>query len=201
MILEALALVCSTIQVEAGDRGPSTVYLVDLPTGAARPLSTLDVRLNAIGYSAPQGRVYGLDADGRVVALDRAGRRVDLPSRPSPVLRQATAGAVVDERLVVRVGHFLLSIDVDPGSDRYLQVVDRTWLWPAPDAISVDDFDLNPADGLLYGVATPPHGRSHPVTLDPSSGEVRRVAGAGRLPAGSAYGAAVFGRDGALYAT
>ncbi|MBW4717059.1 DUF6923 family protein [Saccharothrix obliqua] len=200
-MIEALALVCSTIQVEAGQPGPSEVLAVKLPSGERASLGALDERINAIGYSAPQDKVYGVGADGRVVVLDSSGKRLDVVSHPSVLLRHGTAGAVVGERLLVRVGHLLLAVDVDPASGRYLEIVDKTALWSHGESIAVDDFDVNPADGLLYGVATSGHGHAHVVSIDPGSGRVRRVADAGRLPGGSTYGAAVFGRDGALYAT
>lgn len=198
-MIEALA--CVALQVEADHHGPSTVYRLELPSGQVQALTTLDERLNAIGYSVPQDRVYGVDADGDVVVLDRTGRPVARSTGHPHVLRHAAAGAVVAEKLVVRVGHLLFWVDIDPKSGRYLQVVREAWLWPPPYALNVDDFDLNPADGLLYGVATFPYGRAYVVAIDPGTGRVDRVPGTGQLPATHGYGAVVMGRDGALYVT
>ncbi|KOX24790.1 hypothetical protein ADK67_17655 [Saccharothrix sp. NRRL B-16348] len=200
-MIEALAqVVCTVIQVEAGAHGPSTVFQVRLPSGEATSLNALDVRVNAIGFSARQNLVYGVDHHGRLVALDRTGRVVGKPTRPVPVLRNATAGVVVGERLVVRAGPWLHSVDIDPRSPTFGHVVHEAWLWPA-EGITVDDFDLNPADGLLYGVATHEHGHGVVVSIDPRTGRTRTVPGVGRLPGGSGYGAVTLAPDGALYAT
>ncbi|MCC8250241.1 hypothetical protein [Saccharothrix luteola] len=200
-MIEALAqVVCTAIQVEAEAHGPSTVFRVRLPSGETSSLTTLDVRLNAIGFSSEQDLVYGVDHHGRLVALDRTGRVVGKAPRPSPMLRNATAGVVVDERLVVRVGPWLNSVDIDRNSPTFGHVLHQAWLWPA-EGTTVDDFDLNPDDGLLYGVATHAHGYGVVVSIDPDTGRTRAVPGAGRLPGGSSYGAVTLAPDGALYAT
>lgn len=200
-MIEAFAqVVCTVIQVEAGAHGPSTVFQVRLPSGETASLTALDVRLNAIGFSAEQDLVYGVDDRGRIVALDRTGRVVGEPTRPSPLLRNATAGTVVGDRLVVRVGPWLRSIDIDPAGPTFGHVVHEAWLWPW-EGVMVDDFDLNPADGLLYGVAAHEHGHAVVVAVDPDTGRTTPVPGAGLLPAGSSYGAVTLAPDGALYAT
>lgn len=199
-MIGALALAaCATLQVEAGEHGSSALVRVDLASGAATPVAALGARVNAIGFSAPQGLVYGVTDSGRVIAFDREGNRRELSSHPSPLLREAVAGAVVGERLVVRVGPQLLFVDIAPGSPTYLRVVRATWLRPG--ALTVDDFDLDPATGLLHGVATAHHGKARVVAIDPASGAVRTVPGTGALPGGPDYGAVALGRDGALYAT
>ncbi|GGP71123.1 hypothetical protein [Saccharothrix coeruleofusca] len=199
-MIEALALAaCATLQVETAERGPSALVRVDLPSGAATPVAVLGERVNAIGYSAPQDLVYGVAESGRVVAFDRAGNQRQLPSRHSLPLRAAVAGAVVGERLVVRSGLQLLSVDVDPASANYLRVVRETWLHP--EALAVDDFDADPVTGLLHGVASGQHGKAHVVAIDPAGGAVRTVPGTGELPGGPDYGSVALGRDGALYTT
>ncbi|MEU4741014.1 hypothetical protein AB0G02_11200 [Actinosynnema sp. NPDC023658] len=199
-MIEALAqVVCTVIQVEAGAHGSSTAFRVQLPSGETTALNALDVRLNALGYSARQDLVYGVDERGRLVALDRSGRPVGEPTRPSDLLSGATAGVVVDERLVVRQGLLLRSVDIDPDSSRFGQVVHEVWMWPS-EAVTVDDFDVNPDDGLLYGVSTA-FGHGQVVTIDPDTGRTTPVPGAGRLPRGDSYGAVTLAPDGALYAT
>ncbi|QFZ17935.1 DUF6923 family protein [Saccharothrix syringae] len=200
-MIEFLALAaCTAIQVEAGAHGPSSVFQVQYPAGSATPLGTLDRRLNAIGYSHAQNLVYGVDDDGRLVALDRSGRLVGTPSPPVHLLRHAVAGAVVGERLVVRVGPWLYSVGIDPGSADYGRISHEASLWPPAEGLAVDDFDLNAADGLLYGVTT--HGQGATVvTVDPTTGRVNRVPGTGRLPGGSGYGAVTLSGDGSLYVT
>ncbi|MFE9747433.1 hypothetical protein ACFYOT_21230 [Saccharothrix saharensis] len=198
-MIDALAqVVCTVIQVEAGPHGPSSVFQVRFPSGETTSLTTLSVRLNAIGFSAGQNLVYGVDQQGRLVALDRTGRVVGEPSRPVPGLAHATAGVVVDERLVVRAGPRLLQVDIRRGSPTFGRVLDETWLWPW--GTTVDDFDHNPDDGLLYGIATD-HGHGVVVTIDPDTGRTKPVPGAGRLPGGSGYGAVTLSPDGSLYAT
>ncbi|XVS66654.1 hypothetical protein ACQPYE_11510 [Actinosynnema sp. CA-299493] len=200
-MIEAFAqVVCTVIQVEAGAHGPSTVFRVRLPSGETTALNALDVRLNAIGFSAGQNLVYGLDDRGRLIALDRTGRVVGEPTPPSSSLRLATAGVVVDERLVVRTGSWLRSVDIDPGSPTFGHVLHEVLLWPWK-GVTVDDFDVNPDDGLLYGVATYEHGHGVVVTIDPRTGKTKPVPGAGKLPGGSGYGAVTLAPDGALYAT
>ncbi|ATE53296.1 DUF6923 family protein [Actinosynnema pretiosum] len=200
MIGEVLLAVCASIQVEALERGPSSVVSVELPAGAVSPLAVLDVRVTAIGYSAAQDLVYGVDADGRVLAFDRRGARVPLPARRSDLLRGATAGVVVGDRLVVRSGRLLLAVDINPTSPDYLLVVAETWL--PTTALTINDFDLNPVDGLLYGVVVDARGAGRVVRVDPATGAVRPVDGAGALPPGmTSYGSVVLGPDGALYAT
>ncbi|MFC5059275.1 DUF6923 family protein [Saccharothrix xinjiangensis] len=199
-MIELLALAaCATIQVEAGGHGPSSVFEVRFPEGSSTPLGTLDRRLNAIGYSHAQALVYGVDDDGRLVALNRAGRLVGTPTEPVHLLRHAVAGAVVGERLVVRVGPWLYSVDINPASPGYGRISHEATLRSA-EGLSVDDFDHNAADGLLYGVST--HGRgSVVVAINPTTGRVTRVPGVGRLPGGSSYGAVTLSRDGSLYVT
>ncbi|MFD7656522.1 DUF6923 family protein [Actinosynnema sp. NPDC059797] len=199
-MIEFLALAaCATIQVEAGGHGPSSVFEVRFPEGSSTPLGTLDRRVNAIGYSHAQDLVYGVDDDGRLIALNRQGRLVGTPTRPVHLLRHAVAGAVVGERLVVRVGPWLYSVDINPRSPGYGSISHEASLWPA-EGLDVDDFDHNAADGLLYGVST--HGRgSTVVAINPTTGRVTRVPGVGRLPGGSSYGAVTLSRDGSLYVT
>ncbi|GAA3859043.1 hypothetical protein GCM10022243_25960 [Saccharothrix violaceirubra] len=189
---------CVSIHVAADEDGPSTVFRVELPAGVARPLGVLPVRVTALGYSAAQDRLYGVTEAGRFVVLDRNGHLLETRRSPEFRLRAVQSGAVVGDRFLVRSGSHLMAVDVDPASPDYLTVVDDTHLSPL--GYSVDDFDLNPADGLLYGVSTSSDG-ARVVTLDPVSGSVREVPGTGDLPGGDGYGAVVFGRDNALYAT
>ncbi|GAA2667985.1 hypothetical protein GCM10010428_22160 [Actinosynnema pretiosum subsp. pretiosum] len=192
--------VCASIQVEALELGPSSVVSIELPTGAVSALGVLDVRVTAIGYSTAQDLVYGVDADGRVLAFDRRGARVPLRPSQSDLLRGATSGVVVGDRLVVRSGLQLLAVDIDPTSPDYLLVVDETRL--ATTGLTLNDFDLNPADGLLYGVVVDSRGVGKVVRVDPATGDVRPAPGTGPLPPGmTSYGSVVLGPDGALYAT
>lgn len=201
MILLA-ALTCAALQVEAGDGdGPSTLLRVDLATGAATTIATLDQRLNAMGYSAAQDLAYAISSTGRIVGVDRGGTTRDLGPVPRWEMKHAVAGAVSGDRFHVRSSGAVYTVDINPASPHYLGVLGVRWLWPMPFGVSVDDFDVNPADGLLYGISTHPWGHAEVVTLDPGSGQVRKLHPSIDLPGGAGYGAAVFGPDGALYAT
>lgn len=201
MILLA-ALTCAALQVEAGGgAGPSTLLQVDLRTGATTTIAKLDHRLNAMGYSAAQDLAYGISSNGRIIGVDRRGATTDLGAVPRWEMKHAVAGAIVGDRFYVRSSGAIYTVDVNPASPDYLRLLDTSWLWPISFGVSVDDFDVNPADGLLYGISTHPWGHSHVVTLDPASGKVHPVHPSIDLPGGAGYGAAVFGPDGALYAT
>ncbi|HEX6347045.1 DUF6923 family protein [Umezawaea sp.] len=196
------ALACLALQVEAvSPGGPSTLLSVELPSGAATTVSVLDHRLNALGYSAEQGVYYGVSPDGRVVEVDRQGRTTDVGHVPHPGLVHAVAGAIHGDHFYVRSGGALYVVDVNPASTGFLELVRARVLWPIDVFLSIDDFDYNPSDGLLYGVATRTHGHPEVVTIDPDSGRVEPLTNRVRLPDGSGYGATVLGPDGALYAT
>jgi hypothetical protein len=132
--------------------------------------------------------------------VDRRGHTTDVGKVPRWELREAVAGTISGDRFFVRASGAIYTVDINPASPAYLGVLDVSWLWPLDYGITVDDFDVNPADGLLYGVATHPWGHADVVTIDPSNGHVRATHTA-NLPDGPGYGAAVFGPDGALYAT
>jgi hypothetical protein len=201
MILLA-ALTCAALQVEAGGGdGPSTLLQVDLQTGATTTIATLEYRLNAVGYVASQDLVYGISSTGRIIGVDRRGTTTDLGKLPRWEMKHAVAGTISGDRFYVRSAGAIYTLDVNPSSPTYLDVLDMSWLWPIDFGVTVDDFDVNPADGLLYGISTHPWGHAEVVTLDPGNGKVRALHPSIDLPNGTGYGAAVFGRDGALYAT
>ncbi|MEO6086423.1 MAG: hypothetical protein ABIQ18_25240 [Umezawaea sp.] len=201
MILVA-ALACAALQVEAVSTvGPSTLLSVELPSGAVTTISTLDQRLNALGYSAEQGVYYGISPAGRVIRVDRQGGTTDVGHVPRSGLVHAVAGAIHGDHYYVRAAGAMYVMDINPASADFLGLVRARVLWPIDVFLSVDDFDYNPADGLLYGVATKHWGHPEVVTIDPDSGHVHPLTTPVRIPDGPGYGAAVFGADGALYAT
>ncbi len=201
MILVA-ALACVALQVQAASvGGPSTLLSVELPSGAATTVTVLDQRLNAFGYSAAQGVYYGISRSGRVIRVDRQGITTDLGRVPHLALVQAVAGTVHGDYFYVRSGDAVYVVDINPASADFLGLVRARVLWPLDIFVSVDDFDYNPADGLLYGVATKLFGHPEVVTIDPNSGHVHPLSPRVPMPDGPGYGAAVFGPDGALYAT
>ena len=189
---------CPVLRATAhGDHGLSTVYRVDLGTGAMTRLRLLDRRVDALGYHRGQRLVYGLSG-GRLVSLSLSGELSDRAAvRGHEGLREASAGAVIGDSLVVRDGRHLRSVSINPADPRFGSVVRSVRLWPAELARTVDDFDVN--GGLLYGVTThvPYYGKV--VRIDPTTGHVSHVDGP-KLPGGRSYGSAAFGPDGALFA-
>nr|WP_211765996.1 hypothetical protein [Kutzneria sp. CA-103260] len=115
---------------------------------------------------------------------------------PRDDLALATAGAVVGGALVVRLDDRLFAIDVTPSSKTYLSVTRVVRMRPEADGL--DDFAVDPADGLLYGVSSM-HGPPVVVSVDPGSGAVRTVATPAGLPHGTSYGAAVIDSSRTLY--
>ncbi|GHG10238.1 MULTISPECIES: DUF6923 family protein [Amycolatopsis] len=207
---------CTILQAENERTGaPTTLRRLSLPGGVTQRVSQAGYWINAMGYSAAQGVVYGV-ADGtragryhgaHAVRIDAAGVVTDLgvigrAGTPHPVwspVTGATAGAIDGDRWYVRQGSDLYTVDIDPGDADYLRVVHRTALRPVSLAVGVDDFAVDPADGLLYGVSATSHGGSSVVTIDPASGKVAVVPGL-RFPEGGAYGSVVLA-SGVLYAT
>ncbi|MEV4147406.1 hypothetical protein AB0J40_27320 [Amycolatopsis sp. NPDC049691] len=208
---------CTILQAENEREGaPTTLRLLSLPDGTTKRLTQAGYWINAMGYSAAQGVVYGV-ADGtrqgrydhgaHAVRIDASGAVTDLgvvgrAGARRPVWSQvtgATAGAIDGNRWYVRQDSDLYTVDIDPASADYVRVVRRTALRPVSLAVGVDDFAYDPASGLLYGVSTTSRGDGSVVTLDPATGKVAVVPGL-RFPRGGAYGSVVLAPD-AIYAT
>lgn len=196
---------CGMFQVEnALLDGRSSFFRVDLPSGATVHVAELNAQVNAIGYAAGQGLLYGMTSRGHVITIDHGGRLRDLgvlrdsgPIRvPSGGLAGAVAGTIAGMVWYLRQGGVLYTVDITPVSGSYLGILRAVKLGYGGD---VDDFDLNPADGLLYGVSPALLGGGAIAGIDPATGQVRRMPA--RLPGGLSYGAVAVGPDRALYAT
>ncbi|NKQ57144.1 hypothetical protein HFP15_30165, partial [Amycolatopsis sp. K13G38] len=188
---------CLALRVSSG-RGLSTVERVRLPEMTTTTLGEVGYRLNALGYTARQDLAYAMSDSGRVITLDRQGRATDLgpPKRwGRHDLGHMTAGAVSGNVWYVKGYGVLYTIDVNPASPAYLRLTSALTLWPWDLAADVDDFDVDPADGRLYGVA-----EGNVVSIDPDTGAVRVVPGP-VLPWSRAYGGVVLAPDGTLYVT
>ncbi|HEX5113789.1 MAG TPA: hypothetical protein VFW65_01195 [Pseudonocardiaceae bacterium] len=173
-----------------------TLLVRTLPADTATVAATLNESVNAIGAVGPVG--YGLTPGGDVVTFDRTGHDQDLgPVRAFSRIVNAAAGTVVGDRWYVRSGPRLFAIDVDAAGPAYLHVIATVSLHPAPLALDLDDFDVNPASGSIYGVAQPGGGHGVVVRLDLSHGTLTPIGVT--TPAGAGYGSASFGPDGALY--
>ena len=208
---------CAVVQAQntRADR-PSALSRVELPGGATTSLGTPGFWLNAMGYSSAQNLVYAV-ADGsgtkaflagaHVVAIDRDGNTTDLgPVRragaghvPWSVVTGATAGAIHGNTWYIRKNSTLYTVDITPG-ESFLTVLKLTPLRLVSLATGVDDFDYDPADGLLYGVSMSSRGSGSVVTINPSSGKVDVVPNL-QLPGGESAGSVVIGADRALYVT
>ncbi|RLK54125.1 DUF6923 family protein [Actinokineospora cianjurensis] len=212
---EAAPLVsCTFFRVHSTDvSGFSVLSRVNLATSAAQQIATLRYRVNAIAYSEDTNSLWGLSTrstegtfgDGaHVVSIGTEGdvidhgpvRRVNELNFPSDRFTSATAGTIVGSELVVRVDSAIYRIDLDPGSNTYLGVVDAVMTSPRGLIVGVDDFDVR--GGVAYGVASDYSG-SRVVRVDLRNGQVVQVATTG-LPGGASFGVAVLAPDGALYA-
>jgi hypothetical protein len=192
--------VCEAVLIRTGEHGGGTTLTrVDLPGGAETALPRAAYEMNALGYSSSQDLLYAIGNHGHVVRVTRSGAITDLGyphGVPRDDLALATAGAVVGGSLVVRLDDRLFTVDVTPSSKTYLSVTRVVRMRPEADGL--DDFAVDPVDGLLYGVNST-HGPPTVVSVDPGSGAVRTVATPAGLPHGSSYGAAVIDSSRTLY--
>ena len=150
--------------------------------------------MNAIGYAPQQNLVYGIAtrAGGRLVRISTDGALSDLGQvRGSHGrLSDAAAGAVLGGDLYVAADDELYAIGVDPSSGDFGSVARRVPMRPEWLAEGVDDFALNTANGLLYGVSGG-DGPATVVSIDPGSGAVRKVQVVQALPGWADYGSVV----------
>ncbi|MCU1684360.1 MAG: hypothetical protein JWQ81_5099 [Amycolatopsis sp.] len=210
--------VCQVLEVANVRPGASSsLTLRELPGTTVTQLGNVGYWLNALGYSSAQHLGYAVadgNAQGRfhdgahAVTVAEDGTVADLgPIRrqgarrvPWSLVTGATAGAISGNSWYIRKDSDLYTVDVDPASPDYLSVVSRVPLRLTSLAVGVDDFDFDPADGLLYGVSTSWRGNGSVVTIDPTTGWVQVVPGP-RVPRGGAVGSVTIGGDGALYVT
>ncbi|SDI45195.1 hypothetical protein SAMN05192558_104404 [Actinokineospora alba] len=203
---------CVFLRVHSvGGLGLSVLTKVRLSDGALDRVGVLGYRVDALGHAPGSPLSYGLAsrsltgpfADGaHVITVDARGAVRDLgpvrgPDLPKDRLTGATAGTIHQGDLLVRDGHYLYAIELDPNSPRYLGLTRTTELRPYELARTVDDFDTR--DGMLYGVSAHVAYYGKVVRIDPVTGRVTYALGH-KLPAGRPYGAALIGPDGALYA-
>lgn len=183
----------------------SRLVRVDLPAGTTTDLGRLDYQVQAAGYSAKQGLVYGVatrDKHGwllrrpRLLTVNSRGTVTDLGEVRRGVggLADPVGGAVSGTRFYVRDVHRLFTIDIDPGSPTYRKVVGDVRLKPVSTVLSVDDFGVSPS-GMLYGVSTTGH-PAKLVSIDPVSGSVRTVASVPGIPWQRSYSSVMVGASG-----
>lgn len=193
----AAAADCDVLRVRQNGAG-TLVDRVRYPGLVTSPPSRVPYQLNALGYSRTQDLAYGMTGGGDVVTLDRRGKATKLgPPAGNRRVLGTTSGAITGNLWYVKGMSTLYAIDVTPGVLAVRRAIPlRPWLTAA----QVDDFDYNPADGLLYGVAATAVGGGVVVALSPRTGQIWRVPGP-VLPPAPAYGSVVRARDGSLYVT
>lgn len=193
----------------------SILTRVQLPEGAATKVDKLPYEVDGLGYAPSQDSSYGIAGRGRgglfpsrghVLILDGDGRVSDLgpvrhPHRGWPIsgtVDHPSAGAVSGTHWYLRQDDRLYTVDIDAGGSEYLTVVGEAPLHGTGVFALPRDFDIDPVDGLLYGVSASLRG-TEVVSIEPVSGRVRSVATVA-LPEGD-YGAVVLGPDRSLYVT
>jgi hypothetical protein len=183
-----------------GDGG-SIFARLDLATGDTTQIVPLGWHVNAIGYSAEDGRFYGVGrpAGGgwhspRIVTIDPAGHLTAVGSVRPYAYAYAYAATVWRGGLYLLSDSMLSIVDVNPSSPGYLGVL-RTV--PLSQPVRLGDWDIDPRDGGLWGVAAagPPGARV--VRVDPITGVVTTFPT--ELPGRSMYGAALITPGGELY--
>jgi hypothetical protein len=183
---------CVALEVRTAEwgGGASALMRVDLTAGTSSTVTQLGSPVNAIGYAAQQNQVYGIATRGagHLVRLGAQGGLSDLGQvrGAGGRLADAVAGAVLGSDLYVRADEKLFAIDVDPSSSQFGAVTHSVGLRPEWLAGDVDDFAVDTANGLLYGL----HGDAV-VSIDPNSGAVRKVRAVPGLPGWADYGSVV----------
>lgn len=200
----ALALAASppaTAEVSlcAGGYLVSDLSLVqfDAQSAGTRPVETLPVPVNALGYDPAHDRYYAIastDHGARVLAIDAGGDATDLGAAPAGTA-DAFAGAIHDGRWYLRARGDLHVVDVQPDSPAYLDVID---VQPLTRPVELGDWDVG-ADGRLYGVAASGWGPARLTAVEPGTGTVG-VVGNTDLPRGAPLGAVVIDPGGMLHA-
>jgi hypothetical protein len=149
------------------------------------PVSELPVQVNALAYIQKEEVFYGM-AGKRFVTITASGELTDRGPAPS-FLEGAYAAASDGPHWIVQGGHDIFTLDTPA-----LTVVSKV-----PVTQDLGDWDFNPADGMLYGVAA---GKQPSlVRIDPSTGASAVVAQPPGLAPGSNYGAAAIDLYGTLH--
>lgn len=175
--------------------GASSLLRVDLTAGSSSTVTQLGYQVNAIGYAGQQNLVYGIASRGagRLVRISTQGALSDLGQvrGAGGLLSDAVAGAVLGSDLYVRSDGSLIAIGVDPSRSDFGAVAKVTPLRPEWLADDVDDFAVDSANGLLYGVRGDVGGSAAVVSIDPGSGAVAQVRTVQGLPGWADYGSVV----------
>jgi hypothetical protein len=192
----------------AGETG-HILSTIDTDTGDLDTIAALPYRINAIGYSNDQRRLFGLArpaddthrSDGpHLVSLNADGDphdhgRLHGTGADSPGLAGAYAGTVREDQLIVLTGQQIVAVDIAAENGWGRSTVLSTLDVPAAE-LGIGDIVVNPDDGKLLGLST--H-QSSVVVIDPGSGDIESHPVSG-LPDRSLAGAVFIDERHRLYA-
>ncbi|WP_176797847.1 DUF6923 family protein [Actinopolyspora mzabensis] len=207
----AVAPGCSLLHVTSTPGTPPALRRVTLPGMTIEALPPPPGSVEALGYSAAQGKAYGLSNTGtfpfresRVITVEPQGSTHDLgPLRhraarmPPPWAVDIRAGAIDGDEWYLVAGHRLYTVDIDPDSATYLAITHVTWLAPWLVPLSVGDLAVT-SDGTLLTVTTNYQHETVLLEIAVDDGTVVGTEPAALPPA--RYGAVVITDDGSRYA-
>ncbi|MGJ7906466.1 hypothetical protein ACOQFL_08310 [Actinopolyspora sp. H202] len=207
---QAAAADCSLLHVTSSFRAGTTLRRVTPPGMTTEALPPPPRPVEALGYSAEQGKAYGLSStgmfpfrDARVVTIDSQGNTHELgplrpraPRRSLPWWGEFRSGAIAGDNWYLVAGHRLYTVDIDPDSATYLTVTHGTWLAPWLVPLSIGDLAVT-AEKTLLTVTT--NNRRQVVLLEIAvdNGEVIGTHPVALPPA--RYGALVITESGVRY--
>jgi GEVED domain len=157
-------------------------------------VATLPKYVNALAYAPGQALFYGI-AGSRIVTIDAGGHLVDRGAAPHGT-SGAYVGAIAGNAWFLRSGGAMSVLSIDRSSSAYLHV---TAVVPVHIDGELGDWDVNPSDGRLYGIASG-GGPARLISVDPQTGAVTVSAHPSGLPAQGNYGAIAIGDGGILTA-
>lgn len=190
---------------------PSERLSVNLITGAYTSIGPLTpaASVNAIGYNALDGYVYGYDWDSSLLVRVGQNGEVDfLTPRPAGMPAASYSVGTLDPygfyyAYVPGTNRFY-TVDLRPDSASYLKLVDpangyaeqtENFGTPLSAPLTVGDWAFSPVDGALYGVER--NGTVY--RIDERSGSVTPLETNGPNP-GNTFGSVVIDGSGSLYA-
>ncbi len=155
----------------------------------SQTVASLSKTVNAIGFVPGSEVLIGVSGS-RAVTIDAQGSVSDRGAAPSGTAGARAATVSQNRWLVLNDG---VLVAVDPSS---LAVLSRVHLSAFVD---VDDFDVNPGDGKLYGLSTGLL-QTHLVRIDPATGHVAFLFSYGLLPLFDKYGSVAIDMRGTMHA-
>lgn len=182
---------------------PANMYEVDVTTGENEIVAPnfYPENINAIGYNPLDNYIYGWVTSGPEagrgiarVGSDHVVEFLGLPSNWGDFGLGTThhIGELDnDGHYWMSNGTYWVEIDLAPGSDTYMQVLDTGSVTPPVDGYAFADWAFNPQDGLLYTTAGGPNNNKRLWSFDRATGTLTDVANLGNIVNG-AFGGAVY---------